>query len=166
MRNLNLVTWKTMISCYGVHGKGVEALSLFDKMKDFGFKPNSVTFIAILASYSHSGLIDQGKKVFESIRSSYGFDPSVENYVCLVDLLSRFGCFKEALDLIYTMKQVPSASVWGTLLASSLVHKNIEIGEMAARHLFEMKLSNASNYIALCSIYDSEVCGMMLQGLD
>jgi pentatricopeptide repeat protein len=117
MRNLNLVTWTTMISCYGVHGKGVEALSLFEKMRDFGFKPNSVTFTAILASCSHSGLIDQGKKIFESIRSSYGFEPSVEHYACLVDLLSRFGCFKEALDLINTMKQVPSASVWGALLA-------------------------------------------------
>ncbi|GJT44263.1 pentatricopeptide repeat-containing protein [Tanacetum coccineum] len=155
MRNINLVTWTTMISCYGVHGKGVEALGLFEKMRDFGFKPNSVTFTAILASCSHSGLIDQGKKIFESIRSSYGFEPSVEHYACLVDLLSRFGCFQEALDLINTMKQVPSASLWGALLAGSLVHKNIEIGEMAARRLFEMEPDNASNYIALCSIYDS-----------
>ncbi|KAM0048565.1 putative tetratricopeptide-like helical domain superfamily [Helianthus debilis subsp. tardiflorus] len=158
MKNLNLVTWTTMISCYGVHGRGYEALNLFEKMKDSGFKPNSVTLTAILASCSHSGLITRGKKIFDSIRSSYGFEPSVEHYACLVDLLSRFGCFEDALRLINSMKRVkmvPSASVWGALLAGSLVHRNVETGEMAARHLFEMEPKNASNYIALCSIYDS-----------
>ncbi|KAK9051539.1 hypothetical protein SSX86_028166 [Deinandra increscens subsp. villosa] len=158
MKNLNLVTWTTMISCFGVHGKGDEALNLFEKMKDLGFKPNSVTITAILASCSHSGLINQGKKIFNSIRSSYGFEPSVEHYACLVDLLSRFGCFEEALGLINSMrmvKMVPPASVWGALLAGSLVHRNIEAGEIAAQHLFEMEPKNASNYIALCSIYDS-----------
>ncbi|KAD4982563.1 hypothetical protein E3N88_19234 [Mikania micrantha] len=158
MKNLNLVTWTTMISCFGVHGKGDEALRLFERMKDMGYKPNRVTLTAILASCTHSGLINQGKKIFNSIRSSYGFEPSMEHYACLVDLLSRFGCFEEAIRLINGMKMVkmiPSASVWGALLAGSLIHRNIETGEMAAHHLFEMEPKNASNYIALCSIYDS-----------
>lgn len=158
MKSFNLVTWTTMISCFGVHGKGDEALNLFEKMKELGVKPNSVTLTAILASCSHSGLIDQGKKIFNSIRSLYGFEPSVEHYACLVDLLSRFGCFEDALVLINGMKavnMVPSASVWGALLAGSLVHRNIKTGEIAACHLFELEPGNASNYIALCSIYDS-----------
>ncbi|KAI3743796.1 hypothetical protein L1987_56863 [Smallanthus sonchifolius] len=155
MKNPNLVTWTTMISCFGVHGEGDEALSLFEKMRDSGFKPNSVTLTAILASCSYSGLVNQGKRIFNSIRSSYDFEPSVEHYACLVDLLSRFGCFEDALRLINGMKMPPSASVWGALLAGSLVHRNIETGEMAARHLFEMEPENASNYIALCSLYDS-----------
>ncbi|KVH98031.1 Pentatricopeptide repeat-containing protein [Cynara cardunculus var. scolymus] len=155
LRNRNLVTWTTLISCYGFHGNGKESLRLFEKMKDSGFKPNSVTLTAILASCSHSGLIDQGKKIFNSIRSSYRFEPTVEHYACMVDLLSRFGWFNEAIVLIRSMKTVPPASVWGALLAGSLVHRNVETGEMAARHLFEIEPTNASNYIALCGIYDS-----------
>ncbi|XP_076949157.1 pentatricopeptide repeat-containing protein At5g04780, mitochondrial-like [Bidens hawaiensis] len=158
MKSLNLVTWTTMISCFGVHGKGDEALNLFKKMKESGFKPNIVTLTAILASCSHSGFVNEGKNIFNSIRSSYGFEPSVEHYACLVDLLSRVGCFEDALELINSMKKVkiaPPASLWGALLAGSLVHRNIETGEMAARHLFEVEPENASNYIALCSIYDS-----------
>ncbi|XP_071737997.1 pentatricopeptide repeat-containing protein At5g04780, mitochondrial-like isoform X2 [Rutidosis leptorrhynchoides] len=129
MKDKNLVTWTTMISSYGVHGKGEEALTLFQKMKDLGFKPNSVTLTAILASCSHSGLIDQGRKIFKSIRSLYDFEPSVEHYACVVDLLSRFGCFDEALRLINGMNMVPPASVWGALLAGSLVHRNIKVSE-------------------------------------
>ncbi|XP_023767507.1 pentatricopeptide repeat-containing protein At5g04780, mitochondrial [Lactuca sativa] len=158
MKNPNLVTWTTMISCYGLHGNGEQALYLFEKMKESGFKPNNVTLTAILSSCSHSGLIHQGKKIFNSIRSLYSFEPSVEHYACLVDLLSRVGCFNEAVGLIESMMMVPPASVWGALLAGCLVHRNIEIGEMAAYHLFEMEPKNASNYTALCSLYDS--CGM------
>ncbi|KAM0006757.1 hypothetical protein Hdeb2414_s0008g00275951 [Helianthus debilis subsp. tardiflorus] len=54
------------------------------------------------------------------------------------------------------VKTVPSASVWGALLGGSLVHRNVETGEVAVRHLFEMEPKNASNYVALCSIYDSQ----------
>ncbi|KAJ0682527.1 putative tetratricopeptide-like helical domain superfamily [Helianthus annuus] len=79
MKNLNVVTWTMMISCFGVHGKADEVLNLFEKMKVSGFKPNSVTLTGILASCSHSGLITQGKKIFNSIRSSYSFEPGVEH---------------------------------------------------------------------------------------
>ncbi|KAK9991281.1 hypothetical protein SO802_026266 [Lithocarpus litseifolius] len=155
MRELNLVTWTTLISCYGVHGKGEDSLALFKKMKDCGFKPNCVTLTAVLASCSHSGLIDQGRKIFDSISFEYGLKPSVEHYACMVDLLGRFGHLEEALGLVKNMKSVATASVWGALLAGCVMHKNVEIGEVAALQLFELEPRNSSNYIALCSIYDS-----------
>ncbi|RVW32753.1 Pentatricopeptide repeat-containing protein, mitochondrial [Vitis vinifera] len=155
MSELNLVTWTSMISCYGVHGKGHEALALFKKMKYCGFQPNCVTITAILASCSHSGLIEQGRKIFYSINLDYGFEPSAEHYACMVDLLGRFGYLEEAFELIKNMKSAATASVWGALLAGCLMHKNIEIGEIAAHCLFELEPRNSSNYIALCSMYDS-----------
>ncbi|KAK9293167.1 hypothetical protein L1049_021155 [Liquidambar formosana] len=155
MHELNLVTWTTMISSYGVHGKGEESLALFRKMRDHGLKPNCVTLTAILASCSHSGLIDQGRSIFASVCLDYGFEPSVQHYACVVDLLGRCGYLDEALRLINNMELTVTASVWGALLAGCLMHKNVEIGEIAAHHLFELEPRNSSNYIALCSIYDS-----------
>ncbi|KAK9111332.1 hypothetical protein Scep_018851 [Stephania cephalantha] len=155
MPGLSLVSWTTLISCYGVHGKGEEALVLFDKMKDNGYRPNCVTFTAILASCSHSGLIDRGRKFFNSMTEDYGIQPSVEHYACLVDLLGRFGHIEEALGLIKTMPEKPGASVWGALLGACRMRKNVEIGEVAAYQLFELEAGNSSNYVALCSIYES-----------
>ncbi|XP_057970384.1 pentatricopeptide repeat-containing protein At2g03880, mitochondrial-like [Malania oleifera] len=155
MRKLNLVSWTTMISCYGIHGKGEESLVLFDKMKECGFKPNSVTITAILASCSHSGFINQGRKIFNSISLDYGFEPSVEHYACMVDLLGRFGHIDEALRLIKSAELAAVASIWGALLAGCVIHRNVEIGEIAAKRLFDLEPNNSSNYIALCSIYDS-----------
>ncbi|XP_044470123.1 pentatricopeptide repeat-containing protein At5g04780, mitochondrial-like isoform X2 [Mangifera indica] len=155
MHQSNLVTWTTMISCYGIHGKGEDSLFLFKKMKDCGFEPNCVTFTAVLSSCSHSGLIDQGRRIFNSISCDYGFQPSVEHYACMVDLLSRFGYLEEALALVKNVNLEVAASVWGALLAGCMMHKNVEIGEIASRHLFDLEPRNPSNHVALCSIYDS-----------
>ena len=144
-----------MISSYGVHGKGKDSLFICKKMIDCRFKPNCVTLTAILASCSHSGLIDEGWRIFNSISLVYGFEPSVEHYACMVDLLGRFGYLEEALDLVKNMKVMAPASVWGALLAGCVMHKNAVIGDIAAHQLFRLEPRNASNYIALCSIYES-----------
>ncbi|XP_042498563.1 pentatricopeptide repeat-containing protein At5g04780, mitochondrial-like [Macadamia integrifolia] len=155
MQDLNLVTWTTLISCYAFHGKGKQSLDIFEKMEACGFKPNSVTFTAVLASCSHSGLVDHGWRIFESMTSNYGMKPMVEHYACMVDLLSRLGYLKEALELIEKMPEQHAPSVWGALLGACRIHKNLEIGEIAAHRLFDVEPKNPSNYIALCSIYDS-----------
>ncbi|KAL2337338.1 hypothetical protein Fmac_011784 [Flemingia macrophylla] len=155
MRCVTIVTWTAMISCYAAHGKGEESLLLFKKMVDEGFRPNSITLTAILTSCSRSGLIDQGKHIFSSIRSDYRFEPTVEHYACMVDLLSRGGYLVEALQLLESMKSSVTGSMWGALLAGCVMHKNVEVGEIAAHQLFQLEPYNASNYIALCGIYQS-----------
>ncbi|RZC90385.1 hypothetical protein C5167_011764, partial [Papaver somniferum] len=75
MNDLSVVTWTTLISSYGVNGKGEESLILFEEMIAAGFKPNCVTFTAILSSCSHSGLIDQGRRIFNSMSSDFGIKP-------------------------------------------------------------------------------------------
>ncbi|KAL8125255.1 hypothetical protein AgCh_012802 [Apium graveolens] len=157
MISANLVSWTTMISCYGVHGKGKESLVLFEEMKVRGFEPNSVTITAILASCSHSGLVDQGKKIFDSLGLVYNIEPCLEHYACIIDLLGRSGLVEEAFELIKNMKLDPTASIWGALLAGCMMCRNVEIGEIAAHHLFDIEPKNTSNYIALCSIYESLV---------
>lgn len=153
---VNLVTWTTMISCYGMHGKGQESVVLFEKMMDEGFRPNAVTLTAILASCSHCGLLDQGKKIFGSMISDYGLEPTAEHYACMVDLFSRCGRLEEGLQLLQRMKSSSvTGSMWGALLAGCVMHKNVEIGEVAAHHLFQLEPNNTSNYVALWGIYQS-----------
>ncbi|KAJ0972106.1 hypothetical protein J5N97_020065 [Dioscorea zingiberensis] len=151
----NEVTWSAMIACLGVHGKGKESLRLYEEMINQGLRPNSTTFTSILSSCSHSGLLDDGQRVFHSMSKINGIEPAVEHYACMVDLFSRSGGIEQALRLIVKMPTEASASVWGALLAGCVVHKNTAIGEIAASKLFELEPRNPSNYIALCGIYDA-----------
>ncbi|XP_028766023.1 pentatricopeptide repeat-containing protein At5g04780, mitochondrial-like [Neltuma alba] len=128
--DVNLVTWTTMISCYGMHGKGEESLYLFKKMIDVGFTPNPVTLTAILASCSHSGLVDQGMQIFSSVHSEYGFEPGVEHYACIVDLLGRCGYLVDALQILESMKSSATTSIWGALLAGCMMHKMLKLEKL------------------------------------
>ncbi|XP_042384740.1 pentatricopeptide repeat-containing protein At3g12770-like [Zingiber officinale] len=155
MSRQNLVTWSTLISCYGAHGDGYESLRLYQEMLERGMKPNRITFTSILSSCSHSGLVSQGMRIFESMQDVHSVEPGVEHYACLVDLIGRSGRIKEALDIIQTMPMEPTSSVWGALLGACVMHRNIKVGEIASSRLFELEERNASNYVALCGIHEA-----------
>jgi hypothetical protein len=47
----------------------------------------------------------------------------------------------------------PNHAVWGALLGACVIHENVELGEMAAKWLFELEPENTGNYILIAKIY-------------
>ncbi|KAF0894734.1 hypothetical protein E2562_002022 [Oryza meyeriana var. granulata] len=155
MQEKNVVSWSTMIHCYGIHGKGEQALKVYRAMLSQGVKPNWITFTSVLSSCSHSGLLTEGRKIFDSMTKVHGVHPAAEHYACMVDLLGRAGAIEEAVGLIRKMPMDPCASVWGALLSACAMHNNVDVGEIAAYRLFELEEDNPSNYVTLCGLYDA-----------
>uniref|UniRef100_A0A0E0NS96 Pentatricopeptide repeat-containing protein n=2 Tax=Oryza TaxID=4527 RepID=A0A0E0NS96_ORYRU len=54
MGTRDVVSWTSIISAYGRHGHGREAIDLFEKMCGQGLEPDSIAFVAILAACSHA----------------------------------------------------------------------------------------------------------------
>ncbi|WOL20285.1 hypothetical protein Cni_G29089 [Canna indica] len=150
----NLVTWSTMISGYGMHGRGQEAVELFNHMKCL-MKPDHVSFVSVLSACSHAGLIDEGWQCFNSMTTEFGVVPGAEHYACMVDLLGRAGQLEEAREFINKMPINPDASVWGSLLGACRIHPDAKIAELAANSLFELDCENSGRYILLSNIYTS-----------
>ncbi|KAF8390777.1 hypothetical protein HHK36_025305 [Tetracentron sinense] len=155
MQERNLVSWSTMISGYGVHGHGIEALDLFDDMKKGSTKPDHITFVSILSACSHAGLIAEGWRCFNSMIRDFEVRPRSEHYACMVDLLGRAGQMKEAREFIESMPIKPDAGVWGALLGACRIHLNVELAELAAKSLFELDAENPGRYVLLSNIYTS-----------
>ncbi|XP_058078156.1 pentatricopeptide repeat-containing protein At1g20230-like [Magnolia sinica] len=151
----DVVSWNAMIAGYGMHGFGMDAVNLFCHMRVTGLKPNYCTFTNLLSACSHSGLIDEGWKYFEMMKSEYGMDPAVEQYACMVDLLARSGQFDETMEFIEEMPMEPNAAVWGSLLGACRIHCNVDLAEYAAQYLFELEPNNSGNYILLANIYSA-----------
>ncbi|KAF9593309.1 hypothetical protein IFM89_021065 [Coptis chinensis] len=149
------VSWNTMIACYGMHGFGMDAVNLFLHLRSSELKPNHFTFTNLLAACSHSGLIDEGWKYFEMMKSEYARGPAIEQYACMVDLLSRAGQFDENLKFIKEMPFEPNAAVWGSLSGACRIHCNPELAEYAAGYLFELEPTYSGNYILLANIYSA-----------
>ncbi|CAJ1947822.1 unnamed protein product [Sphenostylis stenocarpa] len=150
----DVVTWTSIISAYGFHGQGEEALKLFYQMVNHSdVQPNDVTFVSILSACSHAGLIEDGIKMFHVMVNEYQLMPSSEHYGIMVDLLGRMGELDKALDLINDMPTQAGHHVWGALLGACRIHQNIKMGELAAQNLFPLDPNHAGYYILLSNIY-------------
>ncbi|KAL7124983.1 hypothetical protein ABFS83_14G085300 [Erythranthe nasuta] len=150
METRDVVAHNALITGFAAHGNAVEALKFFERMKDENVQPDRITYIGVLTACSHSGMLDEGKKVFLSIEA-----PDIDHYACMVDLLGRVGKLDEAKRIIEEMPVYPHAAIYGSLLSASRIHKRIKIGEFAAKKLFELEPENPGNYVLLSNIYAS-----------
>ncbi|KAF2617353.1 hypothetical protein F2Q68_00041687 [Brassica cretica] len=152
----NVITWNVIIMAYGMHGNGQDAIDLLKMMMVQKVKPNEVTFISVFAACSHSGMVDEGLRIFYNMQNEYGFEPSSDHYACVVDLLGRAGRVEEAYQLINTMPlDFDKAGAWSSLLGACRIHNNLEIGEIAAQNLVQLEPDVASHYVLLANIYSS-----------
>eukprot|EP01018_Ginkgo_biloba_P002566 Gb_33727 [translate_table: standard] len=153
MPQRNVVSWNAMIRGFAMHGRGKEALELFEQMQHSGTVPDHVTFVGVLSACCHAGLVDDGLRYFDLMSQWYNIIPSMEHYGCMVSLLGRAGRLDEAQDFINKMPMKPDATVWGCLLGACRIHNNIELGERMAEYLFELEPNNATPYVLLSNIY-------------
>ncbi|OVA16409.1 Pentatricopeptide repeat [Macleaya cordata] len=153
MHERNEVSWNAMITGYSQHGFGNKALDLFEEMKRKTVKPNHVTFVGVLSACSHVGLVNKGLNYLKSMSEEHGLVPRPEHFNCVVDILGRAGLLQHAREFIEEMPIKPDAMIWRTLLSACTVHKNLEIGEFAAKHLLELEPEDSATYVLLSNIY-------------
>lgn len=155
LRERDTSCYNAMIGGFAVHGYGHRALSLYERMRLEGLVPDDVTFVVTMCACSHVGLVVEGCEIFESMKEVYGIEPKLEHYGCLVDLLGRAGRLKEAEERVRTMPMHPNAILWRSLLGAARVHGNLEIGEVALKHLIQLEPETSGNYVLLSNIYAS-----------
>ncbi|XAR49525.1 hypothetical protein NMG60_11032760 [Bertholletia excelsa] len=154
-REDDVVLWSSMIAAYGFHGKGEEAIELFNQMEKEGLEANDVTFLSLLYACSHCGLKDEGIKFLKLMVENYGLKPQLEHYTCVVDLLGRSGCLEEAEAYIRNMPLKADAIIWKTLLSACKIHKNTDMGKRVAEEVLRLDPQDSASYVLLASIQAS-----------
>ncbi|OWM78482.1 pentatricopeptide repeat-containing protein At1g11290, chloroplastic [Punica granatum] len=153
MEYRHVITWNAMIDGYGTHGLGIAAVELFKEMRKGTVRPNGITFLCVLSACSHSGLVEEGVRFFDSMKMDYNIEPSMDHYGSMVDLLGRAGRLNEAWDFIHKMPIEPGITVYGAMLGACKIHKNVELGEKAADRLFELNPEEGGYHVLLANIY-------------
>ncbi|CAA2972533.1 pentatricopeptide repeat-containing At1g09190 [Olea europaea subsp. europaea] len=154
MPRKNVVSWNAMISGLAFNGKGELGVEMFEEMTNHeGTSPNDATLVAVLACCVHAGLVQRGRDFFASMAKHYHIKPKLEHYGCMVDLLSRSGCVKEAYDLIRIMPMKPNAAIWGALLSACRTYGDMELVEHAVKWLINLEPQNSGHYVLLSNIY-------------
>ncbi|KAK3149156.1 hypothetical protein QOZ80_3AG0213710 [Eleusine coracana subsp. coracana] len=152
MPDKNEVSWNSIISAYGTHGLVKESVSLLHRMQEEGFKPDHVTFIALISACAHVGQVEEGFRLFRCMTNEYQIEPRMEHFACMVDLYSRSGKLDKAIQFIADMPFKPDAGIWGALLHACRVHRNVELADIASQELFKLDPSNSGYYVLMSNI--------------
>ncbi|KGN65963.1 pentatricopeptide repeat-containing protein At4g21300 [Cucumis sativus] len=152
MQERNEVSWNSIISAYGNHGDLKECLALFHEMLRNGIQPDHVTFLGIISACGHAGQVDEGIRYYHLMTEEYGIPARMEHYACVADMFGRAGRLDEAFETINSMPFPPDAGVWGTLLGACHIHGNVELAEVASKHLFDLDPLNSGYYVLLANV--------------
>ncbi|GMP51789.1 LOW QUALITY PROTEIN: hypothetical protein CsSME_00017882 [Camellia sinensis var. sinensis] len=134
-------------------GYGHKAIAMYKKMEYEGLKPNDVTFLTLLFACSHAGLTTEATECFNNMIGKYNILPRAEHYSCIVDIFARGGKLEEAYILIQKMNIKPNASLWGAILGACNIYGDMSLGEVAARHLFNIEPEKSVDYVVLAGTY-------------
>ena len=149
----DVISWTAMIGGLAMYGCGQVALQLFEQMKKEGVRPDSLTFVNVLSACSHTGLVDEGRRYFNTMSQDHCFLPTIVHYGCLVDLLGRAGHLDEAENIIKTMPLKADAAIWGTLLGACRLHGNVMLAERVADYSLKIEPQNVAVYVQLSNVY-------------
>ncbi|KAA8542420.1 hypothetical protein F0562_023444 [Nyssa sinensis] len=140
MPRRDVITWTSMIVGHAINGEGEAALFAFRQMGAEKIEPNSVTFIGVLSACDHSGLVDEGQNLYETMHKVYHIEPKIEHCGCMVDMHARAGMLEEAYQFVKKMPVKPNAVVWRMLIHACRVHSQFDLGLSLVSGLRELKM--------------------------
>uniref|UniRef100_A0A9I9DGW5 DYW domain-containing protein n=1 Tax=Cucumis melo TaxID=3656 RepID=A0A9I9DGW5_CUCME len=147
------VSWNAIICGYSMHGLGVEAIKMFNLMKETECKPDELTFVGVLSACSNTGRLDEGKQYFTSMKQDYGIEPCMEHYTCMVWLMGRSGNLDQAVKFIEDIPFEPSVMIWRALLGACVIHNDVELGRISAQRVLELEPRDEASHVLLSNIY-------------
>ena len=153
LREKDVAAWNVIIAGYGIHGRGKEAIELFENMQRLGLKPDDFTFIGILMACSHAGLVEDGLEYFNQMLNLHNIERKLEHYTCVVDMLGRAGRIDDALRLVEELPGDPDARIWSSLLSSCRIHGNLDLGKKVANKLLELEPEKPENYVLVSNLF-------------
>lgn len=153
MNGRTIVSWTSVIAGLAMHGRGLEAVALFEELLEAGVPPDDVAFVGLLSACSHCGLVDKGREYFDSMKNDFGIIPKIEHYGCMVDMLCRSGRVKEAHEFIQKMPIEANPIIWRTLISACCARGELKLAESITKRLIGNEPMHESNYVLLSHIY-------------
>lgn len=154
MPTRDTISWNSMIAGHAQFGQAVQAIELFEEMKLIDVKPDRITFLGVLSSCRHAGLLELCRRYFDSM-ARHGVEPELCHYSCIIDLLGRSRKLEEARSFIEMMPMIPNAVIWGSLLSSCRVHGSVWMGIEAAESRLVLEPQCAATHVQLANLYAS-----------
>ncbi|KMT09295.1 hypothetical protein BVRB_6g133940 [Beta vulgaris subsp. vulgaris] len=151
----DLVLVNTMMYAYAQNGFEHEALELFQRMKDMGLDPNDVTLVSVLLACDNAGLVDEGRRIFDTFIGSSNIRITKEHYACMVNIYGRAGRLQEAESLISQVHN-PDIVLWRTLLSACRIHGDMTMAGRILNKVIELSPKDEGSLVLSSNLYASK----------
>ncbi|KAH1067186.1 hypothetical protein J1N35_032173 [Gossypium stocksii] len=152
----NAASWNALIGCYGKHGMVESAITMFERMQEEGVQVNDATLTCVLSACSHGGSVEEGLRIFGSMKKSYGIEGAKEHYACVVDMLCRSGKIVEAYELLKEMPFGVTNSIVGAFFNGCKVHGRKDLAKLMGEQILKMELRRPGGFVTLSNIYAAD----------
>ncbi|KAH7427421.1 hypothetical protein KP509_10G043800 [Ceratopteris richardii] len=147
------VVWNAIIDGLAQHGNSESTFQYFKQMKHHGLEVDSMTFVGLLSACNHAGLVDEGLYYFYSMLVDDEIKPSIEVYVCLIDILGRAGQLESAYALTWKLPLEYSMSLYTPLLSSCRIHSNLDVATRVGESMIKLHPQRESTYVLLSNVH-------------
>ncbi|KAL0400766.1 UNVERIFIED_CONTAM: Pentatricopeptide repeat-containing protein [Sesamum latifolium] len=153
--NKDVFCYNVMIKSLAVHGRAEDAIKIFHLMQKRGLKPNDHTYSCAIFACSHGGLVEEGREIFEAVKTHLNINPKLEHYCSMIDLLCRNDQLEEAESLIKDMQVEPDIAIWGALLGGCRERANLKLAESIISKAIELRSEESGVHVLLSNIHAS-----------
>lgn len=115
MPKRDIASWNAMISGLAQGSRPNEAIALFKRMKEEGWRPNDVTVLGALSACSQLGALKQGEIVHGYIVDEK-LDMNVIVCNAVIDMYSKCGFVDKAYSVFQNMSCTKSLITWNTMI--------------------------------------------------
>ncbi|PRQ24939.1 putative pentatricopeptide [Rosa chinensis] len=150
----DLISWNTMIMGLAHNGKLFETLDTFKELVSEGMPADNVTLAGVLLACNFGSFVDEGMSIFRSMEKEYGIKPAEEHYTCIIELLTRVGKLKAAMDIVAAMPYEPSSVIWESMLRACAIQQDIKITERVAQLMMKSEPQSSLPYLVLARAYE------------
>lgn len=150
----DVVHANNMMYAYAQNSFANEALELFHCMRAMGLEPNDVTLVTVLSACNNAGLVDEGRRIFDSLSGHPNIRLTKEHYACMVDIYGRAGRLQEAESLINQVEN-PDVVLWRTLLSACRIRGEVAMAESIINKLIELSPRDEGTLVLSSNLYAS-----------
>ncbi|PIN22402.1 hypothetical protein CDL12_04885 [Handroanthus impetiginosus] len=138
------VSWTAIISAHARHGDYESVMKHFNKMVMEGTKPYSITFLSVLTSCGHNGMVDKGVEIFNSMINDHSVEPTAEHYSCIAE------------EFLSRIPGGPSVSVLQSLLGSCRTYGNVDLAIPVSDALIAIEPNGSGSYVLMSNLFSEK----------
>ncbi|KAL8234007.1 hypothetical protein R6Q59_020107 [Mikania micrantha] len=111
----DVTCWNAIIGGLAQGSRPDQALQLFKRMKDAGFKPNEITVLGALSACAQSGMVQEGQNVYDYIKSQH-LDMNEQVCNMVIDMFGKCGHVAKAYRVFNGMRCAKTLVTFNTMI--------------------------------------------------